>query len=84
MTHYQKLVTAAFRIVGVFFLVLAALTLPIALFFSLFGIFAGRREALDVGLPLFVLYTIPTTIIGLVFFKLGRKLAKKVCFDFDE
>ena len=84
MTHYQKLVTAAFRIIGVFFLVAAALTFPVALFFSLFGIFAHQRGGLEIALPLFIFYTLPTVIIGLVFFKLSRKLAKKVCFDFDE
>lgn len=84
MTHYQKLATAAFRIIGVFFLVPAALTFLVALSFFLSGIFTGQRGGFEIGVPLFVVYTIPATIIGLVFFKLSRKLARKVCFDFDE
>ena len=82
MTHYQKLATLIFRIVGVFFLVLASLSFAVALLFSISAIFA--RGGLEVGLPLFIFYSIPTTIIGVVFFKLSKKFAIKVCFDFDE
>jgi hypothetical protein len=82
MTHYQKLAAMIFRIIGACFLVLAILSFAIALLFLLFGLFT--RGGLEIAFPLFIIYTIPTTIIGLLFFKLSKNLAKRVCFDLNE
>ena len=81
MTHYQKLATMIFRIIGLFFLVLALISFVIALVFILMGIFANG--GLQMAFP-FVIYSILTSIIGGVFFKFSKKLANKVCFDFNE
>jgi hypothetical protein len=82
MTHYQKLATMIFRIIGVFFLVLAALSFAIALLFFIGGFFT--RGGMEIAIPLFVIYTIPTMIIGGSFFKLSKILAVKVCTNLDE
>ena len=87
MTHYQKLATLIFRITGVFLLVLSAISFAIALFFIVFGAVAigfGSGGGLEIGVPLLLIYTLPTALIGIVFFKLSVKLALKVCFDLDE
>ena len=81
MTHYQKLATMIFRIVGLFFLVLALISFVIALIFILLGTFANG--GIEMAFPL-IIYFILTSIIGGVFFKLSKKLAGKVCFDFNE
>ena len=76
MTHYQKLATIAFRIIGTFFLVFGAIAAIIALIFIVGG------ETWAVAVALF--YSIPSIVFGIVFFSLSRRLAKWVCFDFDK
>ncbi len=76
MTHYQKLATMLFRIVGVFFLVVAILTAVGGYALSMFWI----REA---GFLIAITYALPCTIIGILFCSLGRRLSMWVCFDFD-
>ncbi len=82
MAHYRKLATMVFRIVGLFFLVLATFSVVIALFFITFGIFA--RGGLEIGIPIIIFYTLPTTILGFTFFKYSKRLALQVSFDLDE
>lgn len=82
MTHYEKLATMTFRVIGIFFLVPAALSFALVLVFFALG-FQGRGGP-DAAIQLFVLYTLPATIVGLIFFKLSKKLSKKVCSNFDE
>lgn len=82
MTHYQKLATMIFRVIGMVFLVLAGISLAVALLFSAAGLF--MRGGLEIAFPIFVIYTIPTSIVGGIFFKFSKKLAEKVCFDFNE
>lgn len=83
MNHYQKLTTMAFRVIGCFFLVLAGISAAIALFFIIAGSFAmaflgDRGSGLQVAI-VFLIYSIPTSIIGYAFFKLSPYLATKVC-----
>jgi hypothetical protein len=82
MTHYQKLATMIFRIIGVFFLVLAALSAAATLLFVIAGslamAFGDRGSGIQIAL-LFLIYAIPTSIIGYTFFKLSPYLAIKVC-----
>lgn len=76
-----------FKIIGVFFLVLAAISFAIALIFVILGIIAqvlGSRGGLEIGIPILLFYTLPTAIIGFVFFKLSVKLALKVCIGLNE
>lgn len=82
MTHYQKLTTMIFRIIGAVFLVLAAISFAVALLFLVSGLFT--RGGLQIAFPLFVIYTIPTSMIGGIFFKFSKKFAEKVCFDFND
>lgn len=76
MTHYEKLSTMIFRILGTFLLlvgtiiaVMALITIPVN------GLFP----------PVFfiIFYSIPLMVLGILFFSASRKLAKWVCFDFD-
>ena len=76
MTHYQKLATMIFRIVAVFLLIVGVSTAIIGFTASLF-IFA------QFGIWIGVFYSVPFTIVGILFFILSRNLARWVCFDFD-
>ncbi len=71
MTHYQKLATMTFRIIGVILIIgsfilwiLAFLLLPLA-----FGLFY---------------FLLPYFIMGNILLILSKFLAKFVCFDFDK
>jgi ABC-type arginine transport system permease subunit len=77
MTHYEKLATMIFRILGAFLLlvgiiiaVMASLTMPVN------GLFP----------PVFfiIFYSIPLVVLGILFFYGGRKLARWVCSDFNK
>ena len=76
MTHYQKLATMIFRIIGTVFLVFGVMTSLLVLFF----IFAEPRMAL----PIAISYSLPTIVLGIVFFSFSRLLSGWVCFDFDK
>lgn len=76
MTHYQKLSTMIFRIIGVVFLVFGGIAALLALLF----IFGEMRMAIWIAL----FYSLPTIVFGILFFSLSGKLAKWVCFDFDK
>ncbi|HEX8250459.1 MAG TPA: hypothetical protein VF599_19950 [Pyrinomonadaceae bacterium] len=77
MTHYEKPATKIFRILGAFLLsigILIALTALVTI--PVNGLFP----------PFFfiIFYSIPLTVLGILFFSGGRKPAQRICFDFDK
>ena len=76
MTHYQKLATMIFRIIGAVFLIFGGILAILALIF----VFFESR----ITIPIVLFYSLPTIILGILFFSLSRKLAKLVCFDFNK
>ncbi len=73
MTHYKKLATMIFRIVGTLLVVVGA----VAALFSLPFIYSG------LGVLIAVIALAPLTT-GIVCFGLSTRLAALVCKDFDE
>jgi hypothetical protein len=65
-----------FRILGAFLLILGTL-IAVMVFISFFLI--GTFETVI----FVVFYSVPLTVLGILFFAASRKLAKWVCFDFD-
>lgn len=64
-----RILGAFLLLVGIIIAVMALITIPVnGLFPPIFFIF---------------FYSIPLTVLGILFFSGGRKLAKRVCFDFD-
>ena len=84
MTHYKKLATMIFRIIGASLLVLTVISIIVAAFLGAFGIYDSSGTSTKLALAIFFFFTIPTAILGFVFFNVSRKLARIVCFDFDE
>lgn len=79
MTHYQKLATLIFRIIG-------ALFLAIAIFYGLISVVASTLvySLNSIAWLAFVnFYWLPLLIIGIILFASSKKLGKFVCFDFD-
>ncbi|HRH46220.1 MAG TPA: hypothetical protein PKY82_31540 [Pyrinomonadaceae bacterium] len=74
MTHYQKLATMIFRIIGVISFIAGLL-----LFLSSISLSAGM-------INVFSIFTIfaPHLIGGFLLFVSSKVLAKLVCFDLDE
>ena len=72
MTHYQKLATMIFRIIGVIEIAIGlVLWIPSALISSF--------------RPIYILfYVLPFLVLGFTFFVFSRQLARRVCFDFDK
>lgn len=80
MTHYQKIATMIFRIIGVFFLISSALIGLISLLLSLLFVSVG---GIGNVVGFFSIFSwLPTLIFGIVFFSSSRLLAKWVCLDF--
>jgi hypothetical protein len=76
MTHYQKLATLLFRVIGVFILAVGVVML----------IFAGGAAMLidrRMGLAIGTIYGPPFLIFGWALFALSKKLASWVCSDFE-
>jgi uncharacterized protein YacL len=78
MTHYEKLAAMIFRILGAFLLILGILIAVMAL------ISIPVVQQLFPALIFIIFYSIPLAILGIYFFSTSRKLAKRVCFDFDK
>lgn len=76
MTHYEKLATMLFRLIGTFFLIFGGISALAAL------IFISGEPRMAFWIALF--YSLPTIIFGITFCSLGKKLAKWICFDFDK
>jgi len=77
MTHYQKLATLFFRVIG-------AALLTLGVFMGIFAIGAGVAAETRVGLLLGTLYALPCLVFGGLFFVLSKKLGGWVCYDFEE
>lgn len=77
MTHYEKLATVIFRILGVLLLV-------IGIFIGVIALLAIAVSRSLEPLVFVIFYTVPMLILGVLFFATSRKLAKRVCFDFDK
>lgn len=74
MTHYQELALLTFRIIGMVFWVIAAVTALFSLTAPFFGYQTGT-------IVLFlIIYSLPLSIFGAVFWLTGKKLAQLVCF----
>lgn len=74
MTHYQKLATIIFRVIG--------LILIIASFILWIPAFLVNPLAVN---PFFTLFSIlPYLVLGIVLFTLSKFLAKYICYDFDK
>jgi hypothetical protein len=76
MTHYEKLVTMIFRILGAFLLIVGILIAVMAL------ISIVVTELFPAAFFI-VFYSVPLTVLGILFFSASRRLARWVCFDFD-
>lgn len=76
MTHYQKLTTIIFRVIGLIFLIFGTLGAIISLIFFL----SREMWAILIGL----VYGLLPMIFGIIFFSFSRRFAKWVCFDFDK
>ena len=76
MTHYQKIATMAFRVIGSFLLVVGILA-------ALIGLILSVSFFRDIGLWIAVFYSIPLAVFGVGTFSLSKNLGKLVCFDFD-
>lgn len=76
MTHYQKIATMAFRVIGSLLLVVGVLA-------ALIGLILSVSFFRDIGLWIAVFYSIPLTVFGVAIFSLSKTLGKLVCFDFD-
>jgi hypothetical protein len=77
MTHYQKLATLLFRVIG-------SALLTIGIFMGIFALGTGLASDPRVGIIVGSLYSLPCLIFGAAFFFLSRKLAQWVCFDFEK
>lgn len=76
MTHYQKLATLIFRVIGVIILSVGVIMLILAL---------GAALLVDprMGIAIAAFYGPPCLIFGWAVFSLSAKLAGWVCHDFD-
>ena len=81
MTHYQKLATMIFRIIRMVFLVFALISFLAGFIFVTLGFFT--KGGLPIAFSL-IIYAVVTSVIGEVFFQLSKKLANRVCSDFNE
>lgn len=77
MTHYQKLATLLFRVIGV-------IILAVGVFMVLFAIGAAVLVDRRTGIAIGTIYGPPFLLFGGVFFGLSRKLAGWVCHDFSD
>jgi hypothetical protein len=77
MTHYQKLATLIFRVIGCSFFVLAAIAFLLCLTVPFFG-FQNKMILLFL-----IFYPLPLAILGAVFWLLSKRLAKFVTVDLD-
>ena len=79
MTHYQKLATMIFRILGLFFLTLGFL-------FAIISIVA-LILVYSFNFVIYIVYAnfnwLPLMLLGMFLFSTSRSLAKGICFDFD-
>ena len=82
MTHYQKLATMIFRIVGAFFLVLGAVMALVSLAITFLFKFSSYGNLSSTSVFMGNFCCLPAIIFGILFFGLSRILAKWVCFDF--
>ncbi len=83
MTHYQKLATMIFRVIGASLLVLTVISIIAASFLGAFGIYDSSGTSTRGSLAICFFCVIPTAILGFVFFNSSRKLARLVCSDLD-
>lgn len=77
MTHYQKLATLLFRVIGVIILAVGA-------FMVLFAIGAAVLVDRRTGIAIGTIYGPPFLLFGGVFFGLSKRLAGWVCHDFEK
>lgn len=77
MTHYQKLATLLFRVIG-------AALLTLGVFMAIFAVGTGIASETRIGLLLGTLYALPFLLFGGLFFGLGKKLGGWVCYDFEK
>lgn len=74
MTHYQKLATMIFRIIG-----LILIAASFILWIPAFLLNLSRVN------PFFTLFSmLPYLVLGILLFILSKFLAKWICFDFDK
>lgn len=76
MTHYQKLVTLIFRVIGTIIIAIGVLMIIFA-----FGaaMLIDRRTGIAIG----TIYGPPCLILGGAFWGLSKKIAGWICHDFD-
>jgi hypothetical protein len=77
MTHYQKLATLLFRVIGVIILAIGVVML---IFAAVVGLLIDPRAGFALGIT----YGPPCFIFGWAFFALSKKLASWVCADFEK
>lgn len=74
MTHYQKLATMIFRIIGLIIIIGGSVSWIQTFFFA--------PKIINASLVLFAV--LPYLIVGMVLFVLSRFLARWICLDFDK
>lgn len=84
MTHYEKLATMIFRIIGVFFLIISVLLLIISAIFVLLGFLDPFMFRLAGNVLFLLIYIVPMIIVGFFIYANSPKLARKVCSNLDK
>jgi hypothetical protein len=80
MTHYQKLATMTFRLIGALLMLTGVLTVVIYLFPRLIDpYFRDWRLIIPVSV-----YSLPFFVTGFFLFATSRPLGRWICFDFDK
>jgi hypothetical protein len=79
MTHYQKLATMIFRIIGGFFMLTGAVFLAV---FLLFGLLVPFMSTMTV--PFTLIYSLPLVLLGIFFYSTSSFFARWVTVGFDE
>jgi hypothetical protein len=80
MTHYQKLATMIFRVLGLLFIIAGVL----AALISIGSLIIVYQFSFIIYMIYVNLYWLPLMTLGMFLFILSRKLAKWICFDFDK
>ena len=79
MTHYQKVATMLFRVIGTILMLAGAVILAV---FLVFGLFITPLSLMTVPVTLF--YSLPLVFLGILFFSSSILLARWVTIGFDE
>jgi hypothetical protein len=79
MTHYQKLATMLFRVIGAVLMLTGVATLAV---FLVVGVFFPPMYSMT--LPFTLFYSLPLVLLGILFFASSMALARWVTVGFGE